>query len=257
MECAEKGLLSGRLEGSGRLLQFGDGDALVEAIGALVDRRGVTGELLALGSRRAAEKIGGEAPSLAPHVKGLELPGYHPHGLHAMALGLAVGTRGADHNRSGAYEADFSSRTDRRSGGPQSALAAIETEDKAAIMDSLILCKFLRGVFTDFFSEAAEMLRAVTGWAVTAEELKTTARRIVSARKCFNQREGWTATEDTLPPRLLSEAPEKPGGSFLSRSRLEAMVAAYYKNRQWTEQGRVSNDIRLELSLEEPVWGPS
>ena len=31
-----------------------------------------------------------------------------------MALGFAVGTRGADHNRSGAYEVDFSERVDRR-----------------------------------------------------------------------------------------------------------------------------------------------
>ena len=31
-----------------------------------------------------------------------------------MALGFAVGTRGADHNRSGAYEVDFSDKVDRR-----------------------------------------------------------------------------------------------------------------------------------------------
>ena len=73
-------------------------------------------------------------------------------------------------------------------------------------MDSLILCKFLRGVFADFYSEAAEMLRLVTGWDVTAQELRTTAGRIVTARKRFNIRAGWTAEEDTLPPRLLDRA---------------------------------------------------
>jgi hypothetical protein len=30
-----------------------------------------------------------------------------------MALGFAVGARGADHNRSGAYEVDFSDKVDR------------------------------------------------------------------------------------------------------------------------------------------------
>ena len=49
----------------------------------------------------------------APHVKGLELPGYEPRTLQAMALGLAVNARGADHNRSGAYEADLSGELDR------------------------------------------------------------------------------------------------------------------------------------------------
>ena len=36
--------------------------------------------------------------------------------------------------------------------------AAIETEDRAAVMDSLILCKFLRGVFTEPFGEWAALL---------------------------------------------------------------------------------------------------
>ena len=51
MECAENGLISGRLEGSGRPLRFGDGEAVLEAIEALLNRRGAVGELLALGSR--------------------------------------------------------------------------------------------------------------------------------------------------------------------------------------------------------------
>jgi aldehyde:ferredoxin oxidoreductase len=255
MECTERGCIRDRLEGSGRPLVFGDGEAVLEAISALLDRRGALGELLALGSRRAAERIGGEAPALAPHVKGLELPGYDPRGLHAMALGLAVGTRGADHNRSGAYEADFSARTDRRRGGPETAAAAIETEDRAAVMDSLILCKFLRGVFQDFYAEAAEMLGVVTGWNYTPGELKTVARRVVHARKCLNQREGWTAREDTLPPRLLAQSPPRADAPHLSRSTLESMIAAYYRGRGWTDEGQVPPGLRQELGLDDAAFG--
>ena len=150
------------------------------------------------------------APDLAPHVKGLELPGYDPRALQTMALGLAVGTRGADHNRSGAYEADFSARADRRHGDARSALLAIETEDRAAILDCSILCKFLRGVFTDLAAEAAEMLAAVTGHPYTKADVETVARRVVAARKCINQREGWTAAEDTLPPASSPTSPTHP-----------------------------------------------
>ena len=95
------------------------------------------------------------------------MPGYEPRTLHAMALGLAVNARGADHNRSGAYEADLSGDLDRLDGGDAHVAAAIETEDRAAVMDSMILCKFLRGVFTDPFGEWAELLSAVTGWDMT------------------------------------------------------------------------------------------
>lgn len=248
MECGERGWIDPRLP-SGRVLRFGDGASTVEAIGALLHRDGL-GDLLALGSRIAATRIGGEAPDIAPHVKGLELPGYDPRSLHAMALGLAVGTRGADHNRSGAYEADFSERVDRRNGGPESALAAIETEDRAAAMDSLILCKFLRGIFADFFAESAALLRAVTGLDFDATSLRTAVRRVVTARKCLNQREGWTRLEDTLPARLLVE------GSGLSRQRLDAMIAAYYRGRGWDQDGRVPDAVRAELGLTDPGFGP-
>jgi aldehyde:ferredoxin oxidoreductase len=254
MDCVERGWIDGRIGSSGRTLRFGDGAAILDALDALLNRDGL-GELLALGSRRAAERIGGEAPGLAPHVKGLELPGYDPRGLHTMALGLAVGTRGADHNRSGAYEADFSERADRLHGSPESALLAIETEDRAALMDSLILCKFLRGVFTDFFAETVEMLAAVTGLDFTSDELHTLARRVVNARKCLNQREGWTAAEDTLPSRFLSDAPPVLGAPFLSRSRLDAMIAAYYCTRGWTEDGRVPWLLRRDLGLDDPAFG--
>jgi aldehyde:ferredoxin oxidoreductase len=251
MECAERGWIDGRVGPSGRPLMFGDGESVLEAIAALLAREGI-GEWLALGSRKAAERIGQGSIDLAPQVKGLELPGYDPRALHAMALGLAVGTRGADHNRSGAYEADFSGRVDRRNGGDDSAHAAIETEDRAALIDSLILCKFLRGVFTDLYAESAELLRAVTGWDIDANELRATARRIVNARKCLNQREGWTSAEDTLPARFLSDETESPS---LSRVRLEAMIAAYYRARGWDGAGIVPIELRRELSLDGPDFG--
>src|SRR5262249_60178761 len=93
MECAEKGLL--KEDG----LRFGNPTKmllLLEQIG----RRDGLGDLLAEGTRGAAAVIGGDAPDFAPHVKGLEIPGYEPRALQTMALGFAVGSRGADHNRS-------------------------------------------------------------------------------------------------------------------------------------------------------------
>jgi aldehyde:ferredoxin oxidoreductase len=244
LECGERGLL----HEPG--LRFGNADmvlALLEQIG----RRQGLGELLAEGTRRAAAVIGGPAPDFAPHVKGLELPGYEPRTLQTMALGFAVGSRGADHNRSGAYEVDFSARADRLHGSPEAARLAVETEDRAALMDSLILCKFLRGVFADLFAEGADLLTRVTGWDLTADELRTAARRIVTAKKLYNLREGWTPAEDTLPRRFLSEGLPTGGSSetLLPRERLQEMIAAYYDARGWDKQGRVPRELIEELAL--------
>jgi aldehyde:ferredoxin oxidoreductase len=252
MECGERGLLPD--EG----LRFGNGDLLLSLLGRIARREGPLGDLLAEGTRRAAERIGGEAPDFAPHVKGLEVPGYEPRTLQTMALGFAVGSRGADHNRSGAYEVDFSAKggigSDRH-GSAANALPAVETEDRAALMDSLILCKFLRGVFTDFWGESAELLRLVTGWDVDEAELRQAARRIVTAKKLYNVREGWTRAEDTLPPRFLREGLGREGegrtGHRLTRASLDAMIAAYYKARGWTEEGQVPAEVVAALGLGE------
>ncbi len=242
MECSERGLVDVDW------LRFGDADALLRAIELIGEREGF-GDRLAEGSRRLAMETGHNSIDFAPQVKGLELPGYEPRTLQTMALGFAVGTRGADHNRSGAYEADFSDRVDRRRATAGSAVLAVETEDKAALMDSLILCKFLRGVFEDLYGEAAEMLHHVTGWDITADELRHTARRVVAAKKLFNIRAGWKPDEDTLPARFFDDSlADDP--ARLSRSGFADLVRRYNETRGWSPEGWLDGQFLEMLQLD-------
>src|SRR4030095_14268965 len=228
MECVDRGLLDQEW------LTFGRGDAVLRAVDLIARREGI-GDLLAEGSRRAAMAIGQGSIAFAPQVKGLEIPGYEPRALQTMALGFAVGSRGADHNRSGAYEVDFSDKVDRRHATVDSVRHAIDTEDRAALMDSLILCKFLRGVFSDFYGEAAEMLRLVTGWDVTASGLHDTARGIVPSKREGNVLAGWTPEEDTLPERFLSTPLPNDAAARLTPERLQQLVAEYHRPARWGE----------------------
>src|SRR5439155_15625982 len=171
-------------------LRFGHADSLFRILRMIAEREGL-GALLAEGSRRAALETGSDSCYWAMHVKGLELPGYEPRSLKTMALGLAVSPRGACHNRSGAYEADFSGRVNRlRADCGRGALVAA-SEDFAAALDSLIVCKFLRKCFSDFYPEAADLLGKVTGWSYSDAELRRTGERINNLKKLFNQRQGW------------------------------------------------------------------
>jgi aldehyde:ferredoxin oxidoreductase len=246
MECAERGLIDAPW------LRFGDADAVVRALDEIGARQGL-GELLAEGTRRAAQRVGGGSAAFALHVKGLELPGYEPRTMQAMALGLAVNSRGADHNRSGAYEADLSGEHDRMAGGDAQVVAAVETEDRAAVMDSLILCKFLRGVFSEPFGEWAALLSAVTGWDVDGDELRQAARRIVMAKRVFNIREGWRPEDDWLPERLLSEPLELASGrvATLTPERLRGMIDGYYAARGLDSEGRPDASSLTGLRLDQ------
>jgi aldehyde:ferredoxin oxidoreductase len=238
MECAERGLVEAPW------LRFGDGAAVLRAVDEIGSRTGL-GDVLAEGSRRAAASVGRGSEAFAVHVKGMEMPGYEPRTLPAMALGLAVNARGADHNRSGAYEADLSGDLDRTSGGAAHVAAAVETEDRAAVMDSLILCKFLRRAFDHPFAEWAGLLRLVTGWDVDEEELRATARRIVLAKRSFNLREGWTAADDWLPQRFLDTPVTLPSGrtASLTAERLRAMIDDYYRTRGLDQEGRPTTAV--------------
>jgi aldehyde:ferredoxin oxidoreductase len=252
MECVERGLLDAPW------LRFGDPIALARAIEEIGSADGL-GALLGMGTRAAAAVVGGDSLDFAAQVKGLELPGYEPRALQAMALGLAVNSRGADHNRSGAYEADLSGTHDRLSGAAAHVGAAVATEDRAAIMDSLILCKFLRGAFDDPFPQWARLLSHVTGWDVDGEELARTARRIVVNKRLFNLREGATADDDRLPARFLTEDLTVASGrvATLPAGRLRGMIDDYYAQRGFDLLGVPTPQTLAELGLnsEAPIGG--
>ena len=238
MDCAERGWVDGRVGRSGRRLRFGDGEAVLDAIGAIVDRDGPrrTGSRWGAAGRPSGSAAGRSAwPRTS---RGWSCPATTPRALHTMALGLAVGTRGADHNRSGAYEADFSDRADRRRGGAASALAGDRDRGPRGL-DGLAdplqvpprrLHRLLRRVGRDaprrdrLGRRRRRAARTSPGGSSTPASASTSAR-------------AGPAPRTPCPARFLVE--DRPGRPALSRDRLDAMIAAYYRRRGWDETGRV------------------
>jgi aldehyde:ferredoxin oxidoreductase len=170
-----------------------------------------------------------------------------------MGLGYAVGTRGACHNRAPGYSPDTLQAVDRFTGDADRGPIMASLENRAAIMDSLVICKFIRGVFTGFEAEASRLYQAVTGLETSAETLALSGERICTLRKAFNIREGWTAADDCLPPRALTEAlPSGPGqGVRMQAEELEAMISGYYAARGWTPEGLIPKHKLVALGLED------
>ena len=247
METAGRGLLPSLHLGDGADLahaglNFGDGAVVIQLVEDIGYRRGVLGNLLADGTRLAAERVGGGSGAWAMQVKGLEMPGYEPRSLKTLALGLATTPRGACHNRTSAYDADFSPEVDRLAVDGRRGKIAADSEDFAAALDSLIWCKFLRRAFGDFWEESAAVYRIVTGWEdFDAAELRRAAAHIADLKKRYNQRWGWRRSDDTLPDRALNEplADGVAAGVGLTKEELDRMIDDYYRARGWTTGGRV------------------
>ena len=119
------------------------------------------------------------------------------------------------------------------------------------MLDSLIVCKFLRKCFNNFYGESAELLSKVTGWDCTSDELKRIGERIHTLKKLFNMREGWRSEDDWLPERLLSETLPTgvAQGVGLSPDELRGMIESYYRAREWDERGFVPESKLRELGL--------
>jgi len=127
----------------------------------------------------------------------------------------------------------------------------VASEDFAAVLDSLIVCKFLRKCFDDFYPEAAQILSAVTGWDYSGGELRRAGERIHTLKKLFNVREHWTTGDDWLPPRLLNDTLETgvARGTKVGGEELKEMIRGYYQAREWDENGFVPASKMEQLGI--------
>ena len=241
---------------------FGNADAVVTLAEMIRDREGI-GDLLAKGTKRASAQVdeerGTETNQWAMHIKGLECPGYDARGLKTFALGLAVGTRGACHNRTAAYDPDISGQVDRFSVDETRGELAKGTEEYAAVYDALPLCKFIRRCFSGKADRAgawpaiANLINATTGWEFDYDAVDLIGERTFTIKKAFNIREGWTRADDHLPYRWQHE-PMKEGpsaGHVVTEEELEYMKDLYYEAKGWTKEGLIPKETLIALGMDD------
>ena len=251
MECFEKGLLTLK-DTDGIDLSFGNGDAVVQMIEKITFREGL-GDLLAEGSKRAAETIGKGSAHFAMHVKGLELPGYSIRSLNTAALGFSVSVRGGCHQRNAGYSPDLKEQVDRFKGDPERGKLLIETENLYSVFDSIMLCKFIRGAIS--LEEIAALYTLTTGILMSEAKLLLAGERITNLEKAYNIREGATRADDYPPPRVFADPiPDGVGkGHHILREEYEAMLDGYYAARGWTGEGIPTKAKLIDLGLEDII----
>ncbi len=264
MECFEKGLLT--LQDTGGIeLRFGNADAMLAALDKIVRREGL-GDLLANGSAYAARQIGRGAEDLVVAVKNQELPAHMPQVKRSLALVYAVNPFGADH-QSSEHDPGYTPESapvsleriaqigltapqPDRVLNRQKAELALYTEWNYSFMDTADLCQFVYGPSWQLLGpvEMAELMRAVTGWEMTVNDIQRIGERRLNLMRAFNAREGVGRERDTLPKRLFDQ-PLKGGpsdGVFITREELETALNEYYELAGWDQATGRPTKAKLE-----------
>jgi len=246
MELFEEGILTaGELDGIEP--RFGNCQAALALIEKMAKVQGC-GEWLSQGVAKIAQAYPAALP-FAMHVKGLEMPAYHPNAAKGMGLSYAISERGACHLR-GAPLSEVLGGADPLTTQGKAQLFR-EHQSESALWNSAVLCCFPG--FGMNLKELWQLVNAVTGFEYdSVKEFELIGERINTLCRLFNVREGFDRKQDTLPARNLSQ-PLADGPAKGQVVELDMMLDDYYARMGWDENG-VPTPTRLkELGLDQLV----
>ena len=255
MECFENGILT--LEDTGGIdLSWGNAESMLQIVELVARREGI-GDLLAEGSRLAAQKLGRGAEEFAMQVKGLELPMHDPRVKAGMGIIYSVAAQGADHNV-GPHDTAFTMENvafDHLRG--MGALDPVSADDlstgKVAITkavhlyylfcDSAPTCIFVPWTINNL----VDLVRAATGWEYTVHEAMQLGERVSTLARVFNLREGITAEQDRLPKRFFSGTSEGAlTDAGLDPEAMDVAIRRFYVLMGWDSETGIPTQAKLE-----------
>ncbi len=268
MECYEKGLITEQ-DTDGLKLNFGNSEVLAPLIEKIAKREGF-GDLLAEGSKRAAERIGNGAETFFIGVKGQELPAHMPQYKPAVGMMYAVNPFGADHQSSehdpflvmppdsqermniakigmhADYDNPFEIDDDK-------VRFVFDSQCFFSVTDTLCLCQFVWGPCWELYgpSELVELCRTGIGWDTSLFELMRVGERRINMMRFFNAQAGFTKKDDKLPRRIFEPIPDGPAkGTQLDEKQFNEALDLYYAFAGWdTETGNPTDITMRKLSL--------
>ncbi len=257
MECYEKGAIT-KEDTGGIELTWGNGDALVTMTEKIGRREGF-GDILADGSKRAAERIGKGSEAWAIHVGGQDMPAHDPRVSLGYGWGYATDPTPARHTATQVKDGLMH-------GVPSSPMgfkiAEVDPLDVAGDAPEYAKCSGADKLWTSaglcifgLYPETmplAEAISAATGWDFTLDEGIKAGQRIQTLRQAFNIREGVDTVAWKLPKRLT--VPQNSGPNKGRKIDLAAMKEKGYEALGWdTKTGKPLDSTLERLGLKELV----
>jgi len=198
VDTIETGAAIGVVMESG-MFKFGDADSaksLIKSIGdgALLGRivgngAYITGRIL--GVRRV------------PVIKKQAIPGYDPRALKGNGVTYVTSPMGADHTAGNAFE---TLKTTDPLGIDEQVENSRRLQIRAAILDTLGLCLFVRPPFVKKPDMFVSLLNGRFGWDYTLENVINIGIEVLDTERAFNQGAGVSENFYSIPEFMQNEA---------------------------------------------------
>ncbi len=254
MEAYENGIIT-KADTDGLEIAWGSAEAILNLID-LIGQRKAIGDVLAEGTRRAAQKLGGLAPEYVVDAKGMEIAFHDPRAFTSMAVNYATANRGGCHLEGLTYfigrgiplaDMGYTEPPDPHISEGKAKLC-YDLQNFMSVFNSLGLCKFL------FIGRAgpkmiAQWTAKVTGWRMDQRSLLSLGEKIFNLKRMYNVRLGISRKDDTLPPRMLAE-PKPDGKAAGVVPHLGLMLSEYYQLRGWSKEGIPTPETLKKQGLE-------
>jgi len=246
MECAEKGLHDIDIT-------WGDFEGAKKLLYEMAEMKG-DGALFGLGTRAAAEKIGGEAPDFAIHAKGLEVSAYDCHVCPGMALSFGTSPIGAHHKDAWVISWEISSGI-REEYVPEKADKVIEFQRiRGGMFETLVGCRFPWIELGYPLEDYPKYFEAATGVKMSLDDMWLMGDRVYALVRAFWVREygdRWDRHMD-YPPERWFKHPLTEGalaGKHLDKEKYDKLLGFYYDKRGWDDRGIPTEATLKKLGL--------
>jgi aldehyde:ferredoxin oxidoreductase len=287
MELYEEGII-GKKDTGGLELKFGNAEAMVEMVHRTKDQKGKIGKLAAMGSERAARKIGKGSEKYLTNVKGQETIACDPRAAKGFGFTYAISSRGSDHLRAHpvfemikkmpdpvAKDLFGSAESHHLTKYGGKVKMVVWHEDISAITDSMGSCRFMHASYYCQYpvpeTEAKyggrrsksgiihsikyhDWLTAATGIEFSYDDILRIGNRIINLERAINVRYGIRRKDDTLPRRFMKEKipTGRTKGEVFDKKHLDSMVDQYYRSRGWDlKSGLPVKNKLVEMGLED------
>ncbi len=267
MECVENGLL-GPADMDGLDLSWGNAPAMVALVEKMIRREGI-GDLLADGTKKAAQRIGGKARDFAIHAGGQELamhdgrfdPGFALHncveptpGRHTIGSQVyyemfqlwrelpELPDRNLFYLKSTKFEHTL-----------EKTRAAAACSQYMNVLNGAGLCLFGAFLGAHRFPVFA-WLNAATGWAYSPEDYMAMGTRVQHLRQGFNLRHGIDPRRFKMSDRALGRPPMRHGANEGRTIPIEEMMREYWQAFGWNPDTGAPDARAVADALTED-WG--